>query len=144
MQKYSGIENIIKSDKLFRGAQEVTCYCEFFGPHSFAGQHDPKHPALIIGGCKDDNNPKDLMLFDVAIHKKGFMTPRDFVNTFNRYGFPIAPIVYEGNLTKEYIEHVRNNHPGEGVVCKGLNGKPPHGIWRVVKCLTGGTTGDTR
>jgi hypothetical protein len=135
MQKYSGIEDIIKRDKQFRGAQEVTCYCEFFGPYSFAGQHDPKHPALIIGGCKGNNEPKDLILFDVAIHKKGFMTPREFINTF--YSMPIAKVVYEGNLTKEFIEGVRNEYPDEGVVCKGVNGKAPHGIWRVkIKTLS--------
>jgi hypothetical protein len=40
--KYAdGVEKVIRDDLHFRGAQEVVCYCEFLGPHSFAGVHDP-------------------------------------------------------------------------------------------------------
>ena len=139
MNKYaSGMEKIIAKEKHFRGVREVICFCEFFGPYSFAGQHDPTHPALLIGGCKGNNDPKDLMLFDVNVHRKGFMEPRLFVNTFAAE-LPITEVLYEGNLNASFIQDVREgkyitgiySSVPEGVVCKGLTGKAPHGIWRV-------------
>ena len=138
LNKYaSGMECIIRKDKFFRQVREVICFCEFFGPYSFAGQHDPAHPALILGGCQGDNNPKDLMMFDVNVHRKGFMEPRLFLNTFQDI-VPIPEVVYEGNLNASFIQDVREGkYPVvEGVVCKGLEGAAPHGIWRVkVKTL---------
>ncbi len=128
-KKYAaGIEDVIKNDKQFRGVREVICFCEYFGPHSFGGQHDPKHPALAMKGVVD-NSPMDLMLFDVNLHKKGMMAPRDFVNTFKH--LPIAQVVYEGNLNASFIQDVKDGkYPVvEGVVCKGCVGKAPHGIW---------------
>jgi hypothetical protein len=111
--------------------QEVICFGEFFGPFSFGGQHDPQHPALLLGGCEGVNGPKDVVLFDVNVHKKGLMSPRDFVNTFAH--LPIAEVIYEGNLNASFIQDVREGrYPVvEGVVCKGLNpsGKPPHNLW---------------
>ncbi len=120
IRKWAGeIEKVIASNKLFRGIQEVTCFCEFFGPYSFAGQHDPKHPAL---NCPN-NDPKSLVLFDVNLHKKGFLFPRDFLKAFGH--LPIAEVVYEGNLNQSFIQDVREGkYPVfEGVVCKGINKK---------------------
>lgn len=133
LNKYAfGLEKIIAKEKHFRGVKEVICFCEFFGPFSFSGQHDPTHPALLIGGCKGNNDPKDLMMFDVSVHRKGFMEPRLFVNTFQGL-LPIPEVVYEGNLNPSFVKDVREGKysVSEGVVFKGLEGKAPHGIWRV-------------
>src|SRR5207244_4073436 len=102
--------------------------CEFFGPNSFAGQHDPAHPVLAQAGIAG-NDPKELVLFDVNVHKKGLMAPRHFLDTLGR--LPIAEVIYEGDLTPQFIEDVRaGKYPvREGVVAKGLEGKAPHGIW---------------
>ena len=147
LSKYaSGLEAVIKKDKYLRHAREIICYGEFFGPWSFAGQHDPSHPAMhpkwTAGNhlCYDGgpNDPKDVVIFDVNVHKKGLMSPREFVDTFGH--LPIAEIVYQGNMNKSFINDVREGTytcPGwdmniplfEGVVCKGLTGKAPHGIW---------------
>jgi len=149
LNKYaSGIEAVIKKEKHFRGVREVICFGEFFGPYSFGGQHDPAHPALdprwtagdhlANPGGPGSNDPKDVVVFDVNVHKKGLMTPREFVNTFSH--LPVAEVVYEGNMNPSFIKDVREGTrtgPGwiltaplvEGVVCKGLTGKPPHGIW---------------
>lgn len=117
LNKYADpIEKIIKENKIIRGANEVICFCEFFGQNSFAGKHEA-------------TDQKDLVLFDVNVHRKGIIPPRDFVNIFGHLHIP--RIVYEGNLTGEFIKDVRESKYDvfEGVVCKGLNGKPPHGIW---------------
>jgi hypothetical protein len=68
--KYAaGVEMVIRDDPHFRGAQEVVCYCEFLGPHSFAGVHDPVHPVLATAGVAH-NDPEDVVMFDVNVHKK--------------------------------------------------------------------------
>jgi hypothetical protein len=136
LKKYADdLEKIIKKDKHFRSVREVICYCEFFGPHSFGGQHDPKNPVLNV----ESNDPKDVVLFDVNVHKKGLLTPRQFVNTFE--GLPVAEVVYEGILNQEFINEVKGGQylewgVVEGVVAKGCEGPPPHGIWmRKIKTL---------
>lgn len=147
LNKYaSGIEAVIKKEKHFRSVREVVCFCEFFGPWSFGGQHDPAHPALdprwsegtVLGPHSGKNEPFDVVMFDVNVHKKGMLSPREFVNMVGH--LPVAEVVYEGNMNPSFIKDVREGTrtaPGwisttplfEGVVCKGLTGKAPHGIW---------------
>lgn len=124
-----GVEEAIRRHKELRGAKEVVCFCEYFGPYSFGGQHDPKHPAVILGGCKGENSPKGLVMFDVNVHKKGLLPPTTFLHVFEN--LPIAEVVYAGNMNQEFVEDVRaGKYPVvEGVVCKGVIGKAPHGIW---------------
>ena len=124
LNKYaSDIENTIKKEKEFRSIRELICYCEFFGPHSFAGRHDPK----LLG--VPENKPYDLVLFDVNLHKKGLLEPRNFLNIFGN--LDIAKVIFEGILDESFIQDVKDNkYPVvEGVVCKGCEGKAPHGIW---------------
>lgn len=109
------IESIIKKE--YRETQEVIAYCEFFGKESFSGQHK-----------KDD--PKQLILIDVDIHKKGFVSPREFVNLFCKpLGDRAAKVIYEGNLNQQFIDDVRAGKYDvwEGVVFKGGSG---HKLWR--------------
>jgi hypothetical protein len=123
-KKYAAdIDKIIHKEKAFNGAKEVICYCEFFGPNSFAGQHDIKHPALL---GVSHNDPKDLILFDVNIHKKGLMSPSDFVNTFS--DVPIAKIIHQGMLEEDFVNDIREGKYSvmEGIVCKGGSG---HKLW---------------
>jgi hypothetical protein len=54
---------------LERGDQKIIVFTEFFGPSSFAGLHDEKEL-------------KELCLFDVNLHRRGIMRPRDFVKNF--------------------------------------------------------------
>jgi hypothetical protein len=112
------LEKIFKKDKLFRNCQNVTVFGEYFGPNSFAGWHDP-----------DDE--KEVVMFDVSIHKKGMMSPRDFVKMFGHLKIP--KIIYEGNFNESFIQDVKDGkYPViEGVVVKGNlpHGKPPHNLW---------------
>ena len=112
------IEKIIKKNKIFRGVQSVTTYCEYVGPNSFAGIHDP-------------NDEMDLILFDVNMHKKGLMSPREFLKAFK--GIDIAEIVYEGNFNVQFIKDIKDGkyNVDEGVVAKGVKPgkKSPHGLW---------------
>lgn len=90
-----------------RGIQRITAFTEFFGPGSFAGTH-----------VADDL--MELKLFDVFLFKRGFMEPRQFVQTFSDVPWA-AQTVYEGPLTQQFIDDVRaGKYPVvEGVVAKG-------------------------
>jgi hypothetical protein len=110
------VEAILKKE--YRDSQEAVAFCEYFGDLSFAGQHKP------------EDTSKRLVLIDVDIHKKGFVSPREFVNNFcKKLGSRAAEVIYEGNLNASFIDDVRNGkYPVvEGVVCKGGSG---HRMWR--------------
>jgi hypothetical protein len=112
------LEKIFKKDKLFRNCQNVTVFGEYFGPNSFAGWHDP-------------NDEKEIVMFDVSIHKKGMMSPRDFVKMFGHLKIP--KIIYEGNFNESFIQDVKDGKYSviEGIVAKGNlpHGRPPHNLW---------------
>jgi hypothetical protein len=132
LQKYgSDVEKIFRKEKRFRGVKNIVCFCEFFGPYSFAGQHDPSHPAIMMGGCNGDNNPKNLVMFDVSIHKKGILGPNEFLDIFGN--IDVAEVIYRGEFNYKLIKRVRNGEYSvfEGVVCKGIKGNSPHGLWMV-------------
>lgn len=120
-EKYGDdLVSIFKKDKMFRGVKLVTVFFEFYGDKSFAGWHEEE----------DDN--KTVTLFDVNVHKRGLMLPRDFVRTFGH--LDVAKVIYDGNFNKQFISDVRDGKivDGEGVVAKGLlPGKKPtaHNIW---------------
>lgn len=128
LNKYSeAIERKLRDNKDFRGIQEAIAFCEFYGPHSFAGQHD----ARILG--VESNEPKQLKLFDINIHKKGLLGPREFVKVFG--DLDIAEVIYEGNFNSQFIEDIKQGkYPvKEGVIAKGGSG---HTLWmRKVKTL---------
>jgi hypothetical protein len=93
-----------------RGIQRFTVFTEFFGASSFAGNH------------KEDE-PKKLILLDVHIDKRGFMSPKDFTYMFADVPWQ-ANMIYKGNMNAQFIEEVKNGKHtpgGEGVVCKGSN-----------------------
>lgn len=94
--------------KIEPSIQRIVAFCEFFGPSSFAGKHV-------------DGEAKELRLIDVSLYKRGFITPRDFINTFGTMP-ECAQVVYEGNLNQSFIDDVRKGrYPllWEGVVAKG-------------------------
>jgi hypothetical protein len=92
------------------GARECVAFCEFFGPNSFAGHHDPM-------------DKKDLILFDINVYQKGILGPEEFLNVFDdQAGLEVAQLNYRGKIDQIFIDKVRQgiyNRPGEeGLVCK--------------------------
>ena len=112
------LEKVFKKDKVFRNCQNVTIFGEYFGQNSFAGWHDPE-------------DKKEIVLFDVSIHKKGMMTPSDFVKKFSHLKTP--EVIYEGKFNESFIQDVKDGKYDleEGVVVKGQlpKGRPPHNLW---------------
>jgi hypothetical protein len=100
--------------KFYPKDREVIAYGEYVGPHSFAGWHD---------------DPPELMqfvLFDLLFVKQGyteFLKPQDFIKFVEKLNgiVPTPRVVYDGNLTDNFIRRVRENefNVNEGVVCKG-------------------------
>lgn len=89
--------------------QRAVIFTEYFGPHSFAGWHDP-----------DDT--KELRIIDMCVFKKGFLTPKEFIEMF-KYCPNVAELVYRGNLNQTLIDEVQNGSINgrsleEGIVCK--------------------------
>lgn len=99
---------------------DVTCYFEFWGERSFAGQHDLSDPTLTV------------TLLDIDVYKKGIPLARDFIRLFGDK-VDIPPVLYTGNPTSDFLDSVRTGTlegmPFEGVVCRGAplkRGYQPH------------------
>ena len=106
MEKYSkDLETVFRSE--YRNIENIVVFCEFLGENSFSGKH-----------LKEDK--KDVVLFDVNLFKKGFISPKEFLGNFGHLHVPA--IVYQGEYNNDLIKNVRNNIWGlkEGVVCKGV------------------------
>ena len=55
---------------------------------------------------------------DYLSNKKGFIPPRDFIRNFGHVHIP--ELIYQGELTDDFIESIRNDSTlKEGVVIKG-------------------------
>lgn len=113
MEKYSAsLDKIFREDILFRGVDVITVYSEFFGEHSFAGQHDWDEPHY-------------LSLFDVFMYKKDFLSPSDFIKLFENMHIP--KLLFNGILTEQAIQFIEwncfENKLKEGVVFKGVINK---------------------
>lgn len=124
LDKYGDdFERIFIKNKALRGVRSVVVFAEWFGAKSFSGMHQPE-------------DPKDLIIFDVNPHKKGFLSPKEFLDLFGHLS--VAELIYSGNVGKEFIQSVKEEtidiesrykiraEIPEGVVCKGGKG---HRLW---------------
>lgn len=106
LNKYGqSLDDIFRQE--YKKVHSFVIFGEFLGPNSFAGKHI-------------DEDPKDIILFDVSQYKRGFLPPDEFVNVFGHLDIP--KIVYKGVYDQELINNVRNNKFSleEGVICKGV------------------------
>ena len=111
-----GLAKVFTDDPAFQGTCEATAYFEFLGPHSFAGQHDPA--ALGV----PSNEPFQVVLIDVNIHRQGFVSADEFIERFGHLDIP--RVVHRGMLDRDFIADVRSGKhgDGEGVILKGGEG----------------------
>lgn len=102
------LTKVFKSSKI----EGATCFFEFLGTNSFAGAHDP-------------NEKHKLIMFDIHIYKKGFMSPESFIEKFSE--FDISNCLYIGKLTQEVFDSIVNstieNMPIEGIVAKRFDNR---------------------
>lgn len=91
--------------------ERVIAFMEYWGENSFAGLHDP-------------NDEKFLTLFDVNVHKKGLVAPREFIKIFKNVDIP--NIVCECNWTRGFVERVRGGEI-DGITLEGVVGKSGSG-----------------
>lgn len=112
------LEAILRKEKI----QDATLYFEFYGPSSFAGNHD-------------ENEQQTLMLFDVSLKNKGLMPPHEFHKLFGHLSFS-QRLLYVGNWTdeleKSIVEGRLEGMPLEGVVAKTRpeNPRKPFVMWK--------------
>lgn len=98
-------------DRIFRKEkfERTTAFFEFAGSSSFAGFH------------VEDEEHK-VTLFDVQVYKKGMLAPKEYLKLVGNK-VEIAPILFEGKVTQDFIHSVKNSTVDgmtfEGVVCKG-------------------------
>ncbi len=125
LDKYGdGLVDVFKKEKYFHGVDNVIVFAEWFGAQSLAGMHKPW------------DHKRDIVLFDVNPHKKGFLGPKEFLDMFGH--LPVAEVAWQGNFGPWLIEAVRKEEIDieskyevkaevpEGVVCKGGRG---HEFW---------------
>lgn len=106
-----GIDETLRNK--YKQSDKAIVFAEFFGSNSFAGQHVAE-------------DPKELVLFDVNIHKKGILGPKEFVDNFGH--LRTAEVVYQGPFSETFINDVWEGKLPlfEGIIAKGGSG---HSLW---------------
>lgn len=106
LEKYNEDLNRIFREN-YRDTDKITVFGEYFGPNSFAGNHDP-------------NDTMDVVLFDVFLYKKSWVPPKEFLKIFTQ-NVHTPDLIHEGNFNQELINSIKNaTELSEGVVCKGI------------------------
>lgn len=94
--------------------EKATAFFEFHGPNSFAGNFN-----------EDDEHV--VTLIDVAVHRKGFLLPRDFLKLFDDLG-GVAQLLHHGNFTQDIQDQVAHGTlegmTFEGIIAKGAYVSP--------------------
>lgn len=100
-------EIVLRTKQIVKKIERITVFTEFFGPSSFAGNHELEES-------------KELRLFDVYLYKKSFVKPKMFLDVYGDMP-QAAQVVYKGNLSKQFISDVKQSkYPVfEGVISKG-------------------------
>lgn len=125
MEKFDkDLVDVFKKEKTFYGVQNVVIFGEYFGSKSFSGMHLPDDKMAFVP-------------FDVNLHKKGFLGPKEFIDMFGH--LKIAECIsYNENFGEQLIQSVRKetidieskyeikSSIPEGVICKGGTG---HRLW---------------
>lgn len=113
-QKYEkDLTDIFKKERF----DKVTCFFEYFGPNSFAGYHL-------------ENDPKDVVLFDIDVFKNGLISPKEFFSLTDQK-VETAKLLYVGNVTSDIEKEIRDGTlegmTFEGVICKTIPIRKFHG-----------------
>ena len=99
----TGLSDIFKSERY----ESAVAFCEFWGPNSFAGNHD-------------SSDVKNLTLFDVSSHRTGLLGPREFLKLYGHMNIP--KFLGKANWTRGFVERVYNGEV-DGVTFEGVVGK---------------------
>lgn len=99
------VDERFRTHKLFKNADTITLYGEFYGENSFGGFHNW-------------SEPHDIFFFDAWLYKRNFLSPSEFFSEFRDISMP--KLIYKGPFMKQLIKDVNENKYGlrEGVVYK--------------------------
>src|SRR5271157_1612669 len=79
----SKLERCLMDSPKYNTAKEIVVFTEYFGPNSFAGQHQPK-------------DKMQLIILDIQVDGK-FIPPEQLVEDFRQFG--VARVVFQGKFT---------------------------------------------
>lgn len=103
------LTKLFREHKDYRNVESIVCFAEVLNKDNSSafGQHN-------------FDKEFDIILFDVNLHKKGLIPPKQFINDFEQFDIP--KLVYQGNLNMEFVQEIKQNkyNLSEGVICKGL------------------------
>ena len=108
-EKYAErVDERFRTHKLFKNADTITLYGEFYGPDSFGGFHNW-------------NEEHNLYFFDAWLYKRNFLSPSEFYSEFRDISMP--KLIYKGPFEQQLIKDVEQNKYSlrEGVVYKFVN-----------------------
>lgn len=125
INKYEADLNKVFREKKYRDIRGFIAFCEWCGPNSAYGLHDP-------------TDILDTILLDIMPTDRDgtFIEPREFVKDFGHLDIP--KVIYDGNLNKQFVKDVREGkyQVKEGVMCKGVQqNKGGRRVW-IVKTKT--------
>jgi len=104
---------ILKQNRIEKG----TCFFEFYGPSSFAGNHNWEESHSVA-------------LIDVWIEKKGMVDPKDFIQMFESEEIKLPKLLHYGSIDSEFINQVKTSTlegmTFEGVICKAKKPAKQH------------------
>jgi hypothetical protein len=101
--------------------RKATAFFEFWGPQSFAGNHE-------------EGDDFRVTLIDVAADKKGILEPKQFYKLFG--DLPVAELLDHGKFNKLIEREIQAGEWSvtfEGVVCKGARISPGRPLMFKVK-----------
>jgi hypothetical protein len=107
VEKYAeDLARVFTNNKQYRNIQSFVVFGEYIGENSFAGLH------------VDAKEDMDIVLFDVAFHKKGIISPYEFLDNFGHLDIP--DVIYDGNYNKQLVFDVRDGKYDlkEGIDCQ--------------------------
>jgi hypothetical protein len=92
----------------------VIAFFEFWGESSFAGNHEEE--------------PHQVTLIDVSVHRKGILEPRTFLKLFDGLSAGLPALLHHGNFTADLQGQVEDGTlegmTYEGIVAKGKCTRP--------------------
>lgn len=103
--------NVLHGEQIDR----AVLFCEFWGAKSFAGKHEK-------------GDLKCMTLFDIAVHKRGIVGPKEFLRLTKKLTYPLVPkFLGQFNWTRSFVQEVREGMFGSMVTYEGVVGKAGDG-----------------
>lgn len=108
LETFIDLEHYINYNENFQHVNELILFTEWFGPNSFAGEHNP-------------TDTMDTYLFDAQVDGR-MLPPEEFLYLFQDCPLPKPKVIYRGKYSGQLVEDIRKGKfpVKEGAVIKGF------------------------